>query len=603
MSVKFIFTAGGIVAASLFASTALSQESWTGLTDGAAIIVAPAAPSAAGGGATADPFQLAVPETGEAAAAVEAEEEKPVVDETALRYYAAQNDVARVSAEIRRIKLAHPDWETPEDLFRPGTVTRVDVEPVWALYREARYDAARQLIERLQAANPNWVPPKELIDKVESALANGYLVEASDAGDHARVLAIASNFPSLLTCDYVDVLWRVSAALAGMGNTERAFAGYSYVLDQCANPGERLATVQKAAELLPRTVVEQLIAKGRIGIDGIGEFETVRLDLIRRAVAQAIPEPELATLEESDLAALSANARINRSAPDAELIGWLNYARKEPEKGIPWFKLALSFGGGSKVIEGMILCTRDTGDLEGAMVLAEKHQASKPELRKLYVELVSTSLTDAIENPMPEERLIAFEAAVRAEKSALGAQSVGWFHYSLEDIETARQWFEASLSYEENAEAALGVVLSAQRLKDNASFKSLLETYAPKYPAVAAIKVEAGKTIASRDGRVQVAVPGSPGKPRKSAGAVKEAVALYEAGRYRDALAAMERVKKSGAESNDLKVLRGWTHYKLREFGAAEEAFSQADAVQSAPSTRMGLYYARQAMKPSVLQN
>ncbi|MGI4764415.1 MAG: hypothetical protein ACRYGP_05025, partial [Janthinobacterium lividum] len=39
------------------------------------------------------------------------------VDESALRYFASQNDLGRVAAEIRRLRSQHPEWEPPQDLF------------------------------------------------------------------------------------------------------------------------------------------------------------------------------------------------------------------------------------------------------------------------------------------------------------------------------------------------------------------------------------------------------------------------------------------------------------------------------------------------------
>ena len=55
----------------------------------------------------------------------------------------------------------------------------------------------------------------------------------------------------LLTCAYVDVLWRVAEAFANTDRVPRAKDAYIYVLTNCDDPAERLATMQKAIDVLP----------------------------------------------------------------------------------------------------------------------------------------------------------------------------------------------------------------------------------------------------------------------------------------------------------------------------------------------------------------
>src|SRR3954463_7149691 len=41
---------------------------------------------------------------------------QPQVDESALRYFAAQGDTRRVDAEIARLRALYPNWSPPTDL-------------------------------------------------------------------------------------------------------------------------------------------------------------------------------------------------------------------------------------------------------------------------------------------------------------------------------------------------------------------------------------------------------------------------------------------------------------------------------------------------------
>ncbi|HVH49773.1 MAG TPA: hypothetical protein VM760_07840, partial [Sphingomicrobium sp.] len=47
--------------------------------------------------------------------AVEVTQNKPVVDESALRYFAARGDTARLNAEIARLRTLYPTWTPPEN--------------------------------------------------------------------------------------------------------------------------------------------------------------------------------------------------------------------------------------------------------------------------------------------------------------------------------------------------------------------------------------------------------------------------------------------------------------------------------------------------------
>ena len=56
---------------------------------------------------SAKPFSLSGPQPGDGTAEVPAQDATRTVDETALRYYAAERDLPRVGAETRRLKALH----------------------------------------------------------------------------------------------------------------------------------------------------------------------------------------------------------------------------------------------------------------------------------------------------------------------------------------------------------------------------------------------------------------------------------------------------------------------------------------------------------------
>ena len=68
-----------------------------------------------------------------------------------------------------------------------------------------------------------------------------------------RLSGLRRKTTSLLTCSEVDVLWRVARAFLKTERPSRALDVYRYILTNCSDPGERLATMQMAEQQLERT--------------------------------------------------------------------------------------------------------------------------------------------------------------------------------------------------------------------------------------------------------------------------------------------------------------------------------------------------------------
>src|SRR5690606_207884 len=113
----------------------------------------------------------------------------------------------------------------------------------------------------------------------------------------------------------------------------RAKDTYVYILTNCDDPQERVATVQKAADVLPAADLDALFALGRGD-----EFATVQDLLLRRRVSVTSEDPDLTSPPE-DLARLETLAK-DGDAADALLLGWYYYRHREPRKALDWFDLA-----------------------------------------------------------------------------------------------------------------------------------------------------------------------------------------------------------------------------------------------------------------------
>ncbi len=99
--------------------------------------------------------------------------------------------------------------------------------------------------------------PCPLIAQLELGEARLRLVAASNDKAYERVIDEGAAHPQLLVCDEMDILWRVAEAFAKTGREPRSQDTYRYILTSCDAAKERLATMQKAAQLLqpPRSSI------------------------------------------------------------------------------------------------------------------------------------------------------------------------------------------------------------------------------------------------------------------------------------------------------------------------------------------------------------
>ena len=179
-------------------------------------------------------------------------------DESALRYFATKGDKRRLDAEMARLKALYPNWSPPDDLFNPAPPADPAVDRMWQLYSAGQYADVRAAITARRASDPQWQPPPALAQLLDQAEARQRLTNASDAKQWGSVISVAAGAPSLLTCQNVDMLWRVAEAFAETKKVNRARDAYGYILTNCDNPDERLATMQKALALLPETDLTDL---------------------------------------------------------------------------------------------------------------------------------------------------------------------------------------------------------------------------------------------------------------------------------------------------------------------------------------------------------
>ncbi|MBW9065971.1 cellulose synthase [Rhizobium herbae] len=422
------------------------------------------------------------------------------VDESALRYFASQGDTARLQAEISRLKALYPDWTPPKDPLAVPPNEDKQLETMWQLYSQARYAEVRKAIAERQAADPAWQPAADLLERLSVAEARLRLINASDLKQYETVVRIGAETTSLLTCSEVDVLWRVAEALFRTGKSQRATDAYTYILSNCQNPAERLATIQKAADLLPLKTVEELLTKEKTTPDGKPEFDSIRDELARRFVAEANADGK-SVVPPQYVSRVERLAETGGLASDALLLGWYHLRRGDMEAAEKWFRRARDKEDSASASQGLALTLIDRNmPLEAETVMYRWRDASK-EAKAVY--LAATTNLLAVDPPIPisAEVLKRIASEVITSRDAATAQQFGWYARALNQPQTAVQWFKTALGWKLDDEpSAYGLAITYLQLNDMKGVSEIQRLWAGRSERIAKLGEEEREPETSRKG-------------------------------------------------------------------------------------------------------
>jgi hypothetical protein len=435
------------------------------------------------------PFDLRSPEAAPASTPANADAQQGP-DLRALRYYASQRNLVRVGAEIRRLKALYPTWQVPDDLFSP--VGGVEEQALWDLYAIGNYAEIRRRITTMQAANPQWRPSSDLLSKLEFGETRARINAASNAGSWNQVVSYAATSKGLLVCTNMDSLWRVAEALVKTSKLAEAFNLYRYILSNCADPHERMATFQKASFLLPSKGMDALLPLAA-SVDEQTSFASIRFDQLRGKMGAVASGEEQGEIGEDELGQFARYIDGSRSAADATLFGWYLYRLEYFEDSAAWFKAASQVSKDPKPLEGYILSLRNLDQIDKAQEIAYKNRNKSPEIAKVYIELVAEQLTeedrDDKTKALTAEQLKQYEEAVDGVESPLGAQAIGWHYIDAKDLATAQEWFDKSVKWEPTEGGVVGQAVIAARYKRMADLQRIKSTYQDEFPALKDFKV------------------------------------------------------------------------------------------------------------------
>jgi len=414
-------------------------------------------------------------------------ETQPKVDESALRYFASRGDKVRLQAEISRLQALYPNWVPPADPLAVPQSGDKQLETMWQLYSEGRYAELRSAIANRQTAEPAWQPPADLLDRLDVAEARARLINASDLKQYATVVDIGAATPSLLTCSDIDVLWRVAEAFVDTERQQRGIDVYIYILKNCTNPQERLATIQKAAAVLPYQPMQSLLALEQPAVSGAREFDAIRDDLARRFLAEGNADDKL-TIAADYISRVERLAEAQGEPADALLLGWYQLRRQNATDAEKWFRAARTKEDSASASEGLALALIDRKAPQEAEDVMYKWRNDSTDAMDTY--LAATANLMALQPPanITEDVLGRMASEIIAQKYVPTAQQYGWYARSLNQPQTAARWFETALRWKPDDEpSAYGLAITREQLNDRKGVAEVQRLWAGRSQRIATL--------------------------------------------------------------------------------------------------------------------
>jgi cellulose synthase operon protein C len=420
----------------------------------------------------------------------------PQVDETALRYFARQGDTRRLNAEIARLRSLYPDWTPPQDPLKAAPIADPQLDRMWQLYAQGQFTAVREAIAARQAAQAGWIAPKDLIDRLALADMRERLVNASDAKQYGMVVQIAATIPSLRTCGDVDVLWRIAEAFVRTDRESRAVDAYRYILTSCTNGPERVATIQKAAALLPRQSLAPLFELGHAGAEAEA-FQGIREDFARRAVSAGGADAKVDASEE-DIATLERVADAGHSAADPMLLGWYRLRRDDATAAERWFRISYDRQNAADSAQGLALALVKLKRFADAEAILARWREANDDAGNAYMAAAANLLAQQPPPVIAPDVLARIVEAVAKRRDPATAQELGWYSRAYGQDETAAQWFAAALAWKPDDEpAAYGLAVVDSALSRRDALKALARVWRDRSPRIFALLDPAAARVAA----------------------------------------------------------------------------------------------------------
>lgn len=405
-------------------------------------------------------------------------------DETALRYYAAQNQMKRVAAEIERLRRLYPSWRPPETLVEPASTSTEDEQPLWDLFGADRLVELRAAIEERKLSEPDWRPSKDLTDKIARKDMRQRLMGLWRDGNIDELINSVNRDGFGGDRADVDLQWTIAEAYARMKRTDDAMAIYQSLMRTLVDSNERMATIRKAMDTLRITDVEPLFASLVSDDQGRSELASLANDITRARISAYLHDERPERIPEGEFKAFQDHVRGQDDPNQIGLVAWYYLKNKSGRDALEWFKLSLERGGDAMIAHGLANALRELNLKREAEEVSFAWRSALINNSILFIDVLETELTLPSPPYIEPERLMRYAQVTMDMASGEGAQALGWYAYNTCQFEAAREWFERAVAWYPKEATVYGLVLASQRTKRQKEVFELANRYDGLFPKV-----------------------------------------------------------------------------------------------------------------------
>ena len=489
-------------------------------------------------------------------------------DISALRYYAVRGEQDRLQAEADRLSTLYPDWKRPENIF---TDEDPQEQALWKLFSKGGTAGVEREIARLRSLGAGFEPSSVLLEKLDERRRRESIAKAWSERRWDDVIAGADATPDLLLGTDVELIWFVADAYANKERPQAAADAFQAALNASTREQERLATLQKAAAVLPPDATLDLLQRAEGSLRDDASRRTVEDAIVRGALVRMAQLGEaVPTALRPALGRFATRAQAAPEAGDPLLLAWASFGQRQWKEARAWFGVALRHGPDIKAREGAIMAAMRAGDLSDAADLVNADRDASPEIGALFISLYAPTLLQEKPAVLPTPFLQDYADRSLTLENGEGGEALGWYAFNLGQLQAARAWFGKAMAWEATGTAAYGLALTALRMKDRPALEALKSTYGVQYPRVAGVKFEPRRapkrvTVKRRSRAVDRA-----GKLRG------EIARLQKRGRAAACLSKLRDLRAFGPLRAGDHQMRGWCLMKADRPAEAEQAFATA---------------------------
>ena len=407
------------------------------------------------------------------------------VDETALRYYAAHKQVARVEAETRRLQKLNPAWRPPTDLSE-SRLGSADETALWQLLAADKLDELRAAIKAQHDKDSTWTVSTELETKLRRKELRGRIVAGVQAKRWTDVASVAGNWQMEVDAADIDVLWLIAESFAQSRRSADCRRVLESILATSADPRERIATIHKALALLPMRDAEDLIRSGKTDAGGISEFAEIAIDITRARISALLHDAPGNDISPSELVSFQDYALSVAEPDQVALLAWYALKRNDLPEALEHFKSSIAKGGDATVAHGLAHTLRRLGRLRDAEEVAYAWREPSSANSILFIDILAEQMTRG-SIAMEPERLARYAEVTLQTASGEGAQALAWYAYRSCQLDAAAEWFKRAHAWFPKQTTTLGHALVLRRLRRTQEFLDIVNRYDGLFPMTVAL--------------------------------------------------------------------------------------------------------------------